>query len=155
MRKDGEMYLGEASDFGKAFARKIMKVQCPEDREDIMREAEVLKTLVHGSRHDNLIRVFNHGWLPKCDFYFIDMELADISLSDYNDYIFRNQEPPPFYFTVDEIFDPVFSGRNAAPLQRLHTTCTIGAQIAGGLDFMHANGLVHRDLKPSNGTHTL
>jgi serine/threonine protein kinase len=87
------------------------------------------------------------GWrLPNS----IDMELADLSLYDYINYVFRDGSLPPTIVFGDN-FDAQLSRRECTNLQRLHTTYVIGAQICNGLQFMHQNGHIHRDLKPQNG----
>jgi len=75
------------------------------------------------------------------------MELADLTLTDYIDYIFHNKH-------VDIMipnFNAVFSPRECSELQRLRTTFEIIRQVVGGLEFLHNSGHVHRDLKPQNG----
>lgn len=136
---------------GKSFARKLIQVTHPEVEETIKNEANALDSLFHNGRHKNLIEVFKHGWLDSLENnYFIDMELADLSMADYIHYVFHNATPP-FELFIDDKSNPILTRRDCSEIQRLHNTCAIGHQIASGLLFMHEHGYVHRDLKPENG----
>jgi len=136
---------------GKVFARKLMQVTHPEVEETVKNEAKALDSLFHNGRHENIIVVFKHGWLDTLgNNYFIDMELAELSLADYIDYVFRNATPS-FELVIDDKSHPILTRRDCSELQRLHNMCAIGHQIASGLGFMHEHGHVHRDLKPGNG----
>lgn len=145
-------YLAKTTNDGKVFARKLTRVgHFGVKDEDVENEARVLKSLYRKGQHDNLIQVLQHGWLESAGkIYFIDMELADLSLHDYIRYVFSSQLLPS-NIRVGNEFDPVFSQRDCSELERIHTTWAISRHIAEGLDFMHKGGHVHRDLKPHNG----
>jgi serine/threonine protein kinase len=149
--KEKKTFFGYGSttpNSGKVFAPKLIRVlDATED--DIETEAKALDRLC-GGVHDNIIQVLKHRWL-KTDgsIYFIDMEFADISLSDYLKYVYQTQ-PLPSHPRFRPRFNSVFSQREISKLQRLHTAWAIGSQVTNGLDFMHGKDLVHRDLKPEN-----
>jgi serine/threonine protein kinase len=76
------------------------------------------------------------------DYYFIDMELCDMSLQEYL-YPDSLQATtvlglPPF---MKDLPDSSIEGH----------IWGIMTQISSGLKFIHSHSLVHRDLKPSNG----
>jgi serine/threonine protein kinase len=117
---------------------------------DVNNEIKALDLLFRDGQHSNLVEVIKHGWLEMGgSFYFIDMELADLSLYDYIQYVFDNQ-PLRSAIGFGPGFDPIFSSKDCSQLQRLHSTCAIGSQVANGLEFVHGTGHVHRDLKPQN-----
>jgi serine/threonine protein kinase len=147
-----DLYKKDHRHSGHVFARKLMLATSPDVKHAINSEAETLRHLFQEQQHDNLIHVFTHGWLEAAKLHYsIDMELADLSLYDYINYLFRNGSLPPT-ITFSDRFDPRLSRRECTQLQRLHTTWVIAAQICNGLQFMHLNGHIHRDLKPQNGT---
>jgi serine/threonine protein kinase len=100
----------------------------------------------------NMIHVRNHGWLRgSSSSYFIDMEIADITLAKYISCL-RNQETPNI-----EANEPHFIYPSSAVYikARILNAYAIGSNIANGLGFLHSKGYVHRDLKPSNGKFSL
>jgi serine/threonine protein kinase len=134
----------------KAFARKLIRVSNA-IAEDVKNEVNVVNALREKGTHPNIIGILNHGWLVTAGkVYFIDMELADLTLTDYINYVFHNK---PLEVTTPNVreFNAVFSPRECSELQRLQTTFEIVRQVAGGLEFLHNSGHVHRDLKPQNG----
>jgi serine/threonine protein kinase len=140
---------------GKRFARKLTFVGHLLTVDDINREITALDSLYRTGGHDHIIELLDHGWLGIERFhYFIDMELADLSLAEYIAYIF-DDKPLPASITFGDGFDPVFSSKHCNEPQRVHTIMTIGSQIAKGLEFIHQGELVHRDLKPANGNASL
>src|ERR1700737_82167 len=65
------------------FARKVVRVLGQVTEQDLLKYARVVDEL-NVSRHDNLVQVLNHGWLPESSsFYFIDMELCSYDFSEY------------------------------------------------------------------------
>lgn len=140
---------------GKRFARKLTFVGHLLTVDDINREIIALDSLYRTGGHDHIIELLDHGWLGIEKFhYFIDMELADLSLAEYISYIF-DDKPLPSDINFGNEFDPVFSSRRCTELEQVHRIMTIGSQIAKGLEFIHQGGLVHRDLKPANGNASL
>jgi serine/threonine protein kinase len=139
-------YLVKSPNDGKVFARKIMVVT-QANEEDVENEKRALDTLIRNGHHDNIIDIMKHGWLETVgQAYFVDMELADLSLADYIKYVFRDGPVSPLNFS------PAFTNRYCSKTERLKVTFIIGSQIAQGLEYMHQHGQGHRDLKPANGT---
>jgi len=146
---DGKRVKGSTG--GKVFARKLMQATNTETKEAVKNEAKAVDSLFQNGQHENIIEVFKHGWLDSLENnYFIDMELAELSLADYIHYVFHNANPP-FGLVIDEKSHPVLTRRDSSELPRLQNACIIGHHIASGLGFMHEQGHVHRDLKPENG----
>jgi len=136
-----------APNAGKPFARKVMRV-IKANEEDIQNEGRALDVLMSNGHHDNIVDVLKHGWLETAgQVYFVDMELADLSLADYIKYAFHSG-PLPEYCRE---FGPACPSRDCDKVTRLHATFVVGCQIARGLEYMHNLCQGHRDLKPSNG----
>jgi serine/threonine protein kinase len=136
------------------FARKTMRY---ENEGEVDGEATVMEMLSQKGQNENIIEFLHHGSLEhpwNFKVCFIDMELADLTLSDYIKYVFHGG-PLPFEIDAQRT-NPTFSPRGSPELlERLHTVWTIGAQIAGALAFLHENNQAHRDLTPSNGMYAL
>jgi serine/threonine protein kinase len=132
---------------GKVFARKIMRV-IRANEEDVENERRAFDVLLRNGHHDNIVHILKHGFLGTAgQVYFIDMELADLSLDDYIKYVFRDG-PLPSHCTNLSTF---MYHKDSSKLDRLQATCVISCQIAKGLEYMHLHGECHRDLKPPNG----
>lgn len=143
---------GHTSSKERLFARKLVRLDFWLHVEDIENQIKALESLYRKGGHQHIIEVIKHGWLPgmitKC--YFIDMELADLSLAEYIAYVFHEKSlPSSVWFGAK--FDPVFSSKHCTEPQRLQTVFTIMFHIAKGVEFIHQTGYVHRDLKPANG----
>lgn len=86
--------------------------------------------LCNGS-NKNIITIFRCGRFADASYAFIDMELCDFNLDEYNKWSWIVAE--------------------------LQETChekyiwNAMMQIASGLAFIHSDKEIHRDLKPSNG----
>ena len=133
----------------KVFARKVVGCLGGVQKSDIDNEERVISSLLTFGGHENIVSILDHGWFKfQFDFYFIDMELCDLSLRDYIDYL-RGTKPTGDL--TKNSFIPVFVERDCSLLLRMRNMWMIGAHIASGLEFMHANEHVHRDLKPGNG----
>jgi serine/threonine protein kinase len=83
------------------------------------------------------VKIFDLGELRNSSYYFIDMELCDMTLKDF---ITSFQASRSSQGESDLPY--------RAPDQEIWT---IMMQIASGLEYIHSEGEVHRDLKPANG----
>ena len=134
----------------KAFARKLIRISNA-IAEDVENEVKVVEALRKKGTHPNIIEILNHDWLETAaKVYLIDMELANLTLMDYIDFVFHNKRLDITIPNAKE-FNAIFSPRECSKLQRLQTTFEIVRQVVGGLEFLHNSGHVHRDLKPQNG----
>jgi len=131
------------------FARKIIRVFGAITRAEIENEGRLISSFLENRGHQNIVTITNRGWLIP-DFYFIDMELRDLTLYDYILYLDGKMSSPPF--EIIRQLSLVFVEKNCVPILKIQNIWTIGTHIARGLDFMHGQGQVHRDLKPQNGT---
>ena len=147
--------------------------------EDIENEVRAISELCRPGQSNTVVEVIKHGWLPKTDFYFIDMEYCPDTLYDWirRRDIMRhkneNADASRRYEMVNEGSVMTFEDQvgaenreNLAQSQGLSDTiatreplmafdfesiATILENIAAGLIFIHGRGIVHRDLKPRNG----
>ena len=109
-----------------------------------MNEARAVRKLCDG-RDPNIISVFDVGDFIHSEYFFIDMELCDLSLQGY---LYKNSLEssglglPPLLKDLPSSSVPVH-------------IWNIMRQIASGLKFVHDHCEAHRDLKPSNGNHDL
>jgi len=81
----------------------------------------------------NIITVFGHGIFGDSSYAYIDMELCDFNLDDYNKW-------KKLVVQVE-----------GSPGDNRHIW-SVMTQITNGLCYIHNNREIHRDLKPSNGT---
>jgi len=109
--------------------------------EEIANEVRAIKTLCGSGTHANIVEVFRLGELVDTSYYFIDMELCDLTLESY---IYPNMATP-----VDETI-PHFVSDTSPSLQAMQLW-NITKQIITGVAYIHSHNEVHRDLKPSNG----
>jgi len=101
---------------------------------DIENEVRAVQKLCIGS-HPNIVQVFDLGQMrSNSTFYYIDMELCDISLGHY----MQGKRSPSLPLSWDEF-------RND-----FENICIVNADIIEGLIFIHSNNEVHRDLSPQN-----
>ena len=139
------------------FARKTIRCGGAITKEDIETEARVVEWLLEVGRHQNMVRMLDHGWLESVyNCYFIDMELCDLTLHDYIAYHHDKPLPEGLAFDMVSVWDelgPVFLASESAGGTKIHNAWVIGTHIARGLEFMHTHKFVHRDLKPKNGTY--
>lgn len=124
----------------QAFARKLLHIPRIQ-REDIEHEAQAIRKICGQGAHKNIIAVLKLGELRHTSYYFIDMELCDLSLAEY---IHRPTAPNP----SESI--PYFI-KNAPPPMKAQQIWNVMQQIASGIKYMHSLDAVHRDLKPANG----
>jgi serine/threonine protein kinase len=93
------------------------------------------------SRHPNIVQIFDLGKLKKDRaFYFIDMELCDLTLDSY---IYGDDFPGL------ESWNSIH--KRATEEQMPTEFYGIAGHIIDGLIFIHEHGEVHRDLSPHNG----
>ena len=109
----------------------------------IENEARAVRKLCNGE-DPNVVQVFQIGDFTYSPYYFIDMELCDLSLQGY---LYANEEfaglgLPPF---IKDIPSSSFAAH----------IWSIIRQIASGLKYIHEHCEAHRDLKPSNGINLL
>jgi serine/threonine protein kinase len=96
----------------------------------VKNEVRAIKKLCNGS-HENLVEVFDVGELAL--HAFIDMELCDGDLDDYNKSFWEHLA---YHQSSKMQTQPIWN---------------IMKQIASGLAFIHRKKEIHRDLKPKNG----
>lgn len=132
----------------QVFARKILRIIGHTTAADIDNEARIVTSFLKNGGHPNIVTITRHGWMMSLNYYFIDMELCDLTLNDYISYFAGST----LTFEIVPSLQPAFVENGCGPIVRLHNIWTIGTHISRGLDFMHANGQVHRDLNPRNGT---
>ena len=132
------LFVGNANQFLKAFARKVIRAFGAVTKDDVDNEVRALKKLCQ-NQHPNIVQVFDYGELnPDSAVHFIDMELCDISLGNYLDG--QELKDGVSWATVKEDEDVPAHGYN------------ILQQILNGLLYIHCVGEVHRDLSPHNDT---
>jgi serine/threonine protein kinase len=109
--------------------------------EDIENEDRAIKKLCGGA-HVHIVEVLRIGELQDSSYYFIDMELCDLSLQAY---IYRDPNS-----SVPESI-PCFI-RNATPTVKALQIWNVMKHILRGVAYIHDHDEVHRDLKPQNST---
>lgn len=119
---------------------------------DVENEIQAVKAIRSSGEHPNLVQILRYGPLEDSSYYFVDMELCDLSLSTY----ICGERPSQIAAPVDNT-PPSFRLRsfveNDCSLSlKAQNVCTIMSHIANGLEFLHRHAYVHRDLKPENGT---
>ena len=92
----------------KPFARKLIRVSNA-IAQDVENEVKVVEALRKRGTHPNIVEILNHGWLETAGkVYFIDMELTNVTLTDYIDYVFHNKCVDVTIPSTDG-FNPLFS----------------------------------------------
>jgi serine/threonine protein kinase len=89
-----------------------------------------------GDAHQNIVTVLRWGQMTNSPFYFMDMELYDITLEDY--------------ISISKS-DNVLLGKIVGTRGYENYLWNIIIDITRGLSFIHRNGETHKNLKPSNG----
>ena len=111
-------------------------------KEDVLNEPRAINILKAHGPCDNIVFVIKHGWLPRSQYYYIDMELCDGNLEDYID---RKSGVTYILSKNPRFFGATFMERG------IWNTWDIMEQITLGIKFIHQCKEVHRDLKPRNG----
>jgi serine/threonine protein kinase len=119
-------------------ARKIIR-EVNDFNEVIKNEASVVTKLCMCG-HPNIIQVFNHGRMSEYPYYFIDMELCDLTLDDY---VTQRWAPQ------GEERGSYFMGKLSV-MEKMKQTADILNDVTTGVAFIHQQKAIHRDLKPSN-----
>jgi serine/threonine protein kinase len=119
----------------------------PVSKADIENEDHHISSFIKNGGHENIVIILARGWIS--DYYFIDMELCDLTLHSYIEYLGGLTSPT---FDIVPLMSPVFVEKTCPPVLMMQNIWTIGTHIARGLEFMHSKEQVHRDLKPHNGT---
>ncbi len=121
----GVVYLAQDLGLGRKVALKLVSPRWISDATvlaDFQREAQALASV----RHENVVQIFAFG--PHDGSCFFAMEYV------------RGK-------SLDSILDEHRQHHAFIPI---HRALTILGRVAGGLDAVHAAGIVHRDVKPEN-----
>lgn len=102
------------------------------------KEVHAIEKLCGPGTHVNIVEVLNHGLLSNYPYYFIDMELCDLTLQDF---IYRQSPPNP-----SETMPYFAEGQSS-----VGQIWSIMSQIANGVEYIHQRQQIHRDIKPGNG----
>ena len=128
------------------FARK--PVHYPGGRQDSNAEKELqaLIALCLSDPGQNVVQIFEWGWLSGQSHFHYDMELCDANLRDYINSAWDDEQKKkmPFFADVNAL------GLLAKGLQ----VWNIMIDISAGIAFVHSKKYVHRDIKAENGTTT-
>ena len=93
--------------------------------------------------HQNIVSVFEHGWLGDGRYYYFDMELCVLNLDS-----FLRGNIGEVSLGLPQYLDPGYASQDLGCLNMW----SIMTHITRGLVFMHFHKQLHRDLKPRNGT---
>jgi len=116
-----EVYRGEHTEMGRPVAIKILPPDLADQTNYLHRFEREART-ISSLHHSNIVQLIDYGSLDGVP-YMVMEYLAGQSLSDLI--------------------------RSRAPLSLDDTQCLI-QDVAGALDYAHAQGVIHRDVKPSN-----
>ena len=103
-------------------------------------ETAAIRKICGQKRHTHIVAVLRIGELANTSYYFIDMELCDLTLHDY---IHPTKPPDP----AESL--PVFIKDKPPPI-KAQQIWNVMQQITSGLAYIHSLNLAHRDLKPAN-----
>jgi serine/threonine protein kinase len=109
--------------------------------EHILREIKALEGLCRDRVHANIVAVLKHGILDR-GFYFLDMELCELSLDNYIQMSWTQMMKENV---------PHLTSSDLPPKTKTSHVWEIMEDITQGVAFIHQRGWIHRDLKPRNG----
>jgi serine/threonine protein kinase len=124
----------------QVFARKLIRPFGDITVGDIENEIRAAEKLCKPGAHKNIVAMIERGKFPLAGYYFLDMELCDLSLENY---IQRKWTPlmeqKVSYFTVE-----------IPSRMKIAHIWDIMEDVTRGLSFIHNHKEIHRDLKPRN-----
>jgi serine/threonine protein kinase len=107
---------------------------------ELENETAAIRKICGQKRHTHIVAVLRIGELENTSYYFIDMELCDLTLHDY---IHPTKPPDPAASL------PIFIKDKPPPI-KAQQIWNVMQQITSGLAYIHSLNLAHRDLKPAN-----
>jgi serine/threonine protein kinase len=134
----------------QGMARKLLRPFGGITQEDIENEARAITKLCGQGQHNNIVEVLQHGKLPNSPYYFIDMELCDINLDMYIEFICKPSSRPDLPGHL-----PITGNANAFLYPDQMAIIDILRDITNGVVFIHDHQEIHRDLKPRNSNSKL
>jgi serine/threonine protein kinase len=121
----------------QAFARKVLHVGgFLGTTEEWQNELRAIKKLCQPGAHPNIIEVLRFSELKNSPYYFIDMELCDMTLWDY------------IYRDAPDLIPRFIKDRSSSLKEQ--QIWNVMRQVVSGVEFIHHHKEVHRDLKPQN-----
>jgi serine/threonine protein kinase len=106
----------------------------------VEKEVRAIDRLCGPGAHVNIVQVLNHGLLWDFPYYYIDMELCDMNLSDY----IQSTAPAD----PSKSLPRCVKGGGTNSLVQIWT---VMSQIASGVEYIHREHQIHRDIKAGNG----
>jgi WD40 repeat protein len=155
----GEVWLARNRTTGVFRAVKVVRRQNFLHARPFERELRGLQTFEPVSRgHEGLVDILHVGENEAEGYFYYVMELADDCGADGGLKMEDGKAGPGAVVQVPSAsFDPLTyrpKTLSAVLAQRgrlsLDECMKLGLTVSGGLEFMHARGLVHRDVKPAN-----
>jgi len=107
--------------------------------EHIENEIRAAVKLCRPGAHNNIVAVLDIGEIPMTSFFFLDMELCDLSLDAY---IYQRW--------TARIRDKVPAFVRESPLEQVTEVGQIMTDMTNAVEYIHSHGEIHRDLKPHN-----
>jgi serine/threonine protein kinase len=126
----------------KVFARKIF-IAPHTSKKDWETEGKAITKICGKGAHAHIVAVLKLGQLLNSPYFYIDMELCDLNLSDFIYSIPAPHEP-------STVMLPQYI-KNGEPPLKASQIWNVMRQIASGVKYIHSLDVVHRDLKPANG----
>jgi serine/threonine protein kinase len=123
----------------QVFARKLIRPFGDITVGDVENEIRAAEKLCKPGAHRNIVAVTEHGKFHP-GYYFLDMELCDLSLENY---IQRRWTP------LMEEKVPYFTAEIPSRMRMAHIW-DVMEDVTRGVTFIHQHKEIHRDLKPRN-----